>query len=269
MAPVIELFAASSLRADVVDGVGRLTFTEPARGNPVDGPFCRALAQAADILTKSSQVRAILIAAEGPAFSVGGDLKSFQGPQSNWPADIRRKTAFLNDAVLALQGGNAPIVAAVNGVCAGGMVALVAGCDFILAASDARFVSAYAGIAFSCDVGASVMLPRRMGEARARRFLLLNEKLTAQQALEAGLADSLAPPESLAFEAQDLAARLAVGPTRSLGQLRRLLAWAPGRPLADQLADEGETLAMLMSTADVQEGLTAFFERRPPVFLGE
>lgn len=269
MEPLIELFAASPLRADLVDGVGRLTFTEPTRGNPVDGPFCEALAQAANILTRDRRVRAILITADGQAFSVGGDLKTFQGPQSDWPADIRRKTALLNNAVLAFQGGDAPIVAAVNGVCAGGMAALVAGCDFILAADEARFVSAYAGIAFSCDVGASVMLPRRMGEARARRFLLLNEKLTAQQALDAGLVDIVVPSDSLVSQAEALAARLAAGPTRSFGQLRRLLASAPGRPLADQLADEGETLATLVATADVREGLTAFSERRPPVFLGE
>lgn len=266
---MIELFVSSSMRAELLEGVGRVIFTVPARGNPVDGPFCEALAEVAGILTTDHRVRAILIEAEGHAFSVGGDLKSFQGPQSAWPEDIRRKTSLLNTAVSALQTGDSPIVAAVNGICAGGMVALVAGCDFVLVGSDARFISAYAGIAFSCDVGASVMLPRRMGEARARRFLLLNENFGASEAVESGLADILIPGGELAKEAESLAMRLATGPTRSLGQLRRLLSAAPGRPLADQLIDESETLAALMATSDVHEGLMAFKERRRPSFRGQ
>jgi 2-(1,2-epoxy-1,2-dihydrophenyl)acetyl-CoA isomerase len=262
----VELFVSSAMRVDIVGGVGHLTLTQGARGNPVDDPFCDDLDRAAELLTTDPRVRSILLKAEGSMFSVGGDLKGFQGPQSEWPAGILRKTAKLNAAVLAFQAGDPPLVAAVSGVCAGGMVALVAGCDFVISASNARFVSAYAGIGFSCDVGASVMLPRRMGDARARRFLLLNETLAAPEALVAGLVDEVVELADLASRSDSLAAGLAAGPTCALGQIRRLLSASGERSLANQLSDEGHTLARLVGGGEASEGLTAFIERRPAVF---
>jgi 2-(1,2-epoxy-1,2-dihydrophenyl)acetyl-CoA isomerase len=163
---------------------------------------------------------------------------------------------------------DAPIVAAVHGVCAGGMSGVIAGSDIVIARADARFVAAYAGIAFSCDAGSSAMYTRRMGPAGARRFLLLNQTLDAAAALEAGLADEVVAADAFSERAESLVATLAAGPTRAFGEMRRLLLSAPITPLETQLELEAQALARCAATADAREGLTAFSQKRAPAFTG-
>lgn len=257
-----------AIRWEVAGGVATVNLCDSRRGNPVDDRFCRELAEMADQLTNDPTVRSILIRANGDVFSVGGDLKSFECDQSAWPANIRRLTALLNTAVVQLQQGDAAVVAAVQGVCARGMVSLTAGCDYVIASPTARFVAAYAGIAFSCDVGASVVLPQRMGLARARRFLLFNETLAADAALATGLVDEVIEGADLHVRATAVAARLANGPTRSFGEIRRLMLSALHLTLEAQLAAEANALARMVATDDVAKGLAAFSARRQPHFKG-
>jgi len=258
-----------SMTLDVRDGIARLTFTEAARGNPIDGVFCAEISEAAIELSERRDVRAVLIAAEGKAFSYGGDIASFVAAGDELPQAIKRWTAGLHMAIARLQRMDAPVVAAVHGVCAGGMGAFIAGCDLVVAATTARFVAAYAGIGYSCDAGASIALTRRLGLQRARRFLLLNETLDADAALAAGLVDEVVEPERLATRAEELAAQLASGPTRALGEIRRLLLSANDQPLEAQLELEAQALARMAATTDAREGLAAFAEKRRPAFAGD
>jgi 2-(1,2-epoxy-1,2-dihydrophenyl)acetyl-CoA isomerase len=184
------------------------------------------------------------------------------------PRSIKLWTSGLHMAIARLQRMDPPSVAAVHGICAGGMTAFVAGCDLVVASTAAQFVAAYAGIGYSCDAGASVALSRRLGLQRARRFLLLNETLDASAALAAGLADEVAEPDQLEARASELAARLAAGPTRALGEIRRLLLSANDQPLETQLELEAQALARMAATADAREGLAAFAEKRPAAFSG-
>ena len=163
---------------------------------------------------------------------------------------------------------DAPIVAAVHGVCAGGMSAFVAGADIVVAAEDAKFVSAYAGIGYSNDAGSSIMYARRMGIARTKRFLLMNETLDAAAALAAGLVDEVAPVDGFVARAEAIAEQLAAGPTKAFGEMRRLMMTVADQPLETQLELEAQALARSAATADAREGLTAFAARRKPVFRG-
>lgn len=258
----------TKLRIAVADGLARLTFCDPARGNPMDAALCAELAEAAAILSEDRAVRCVLLDAEGRAFSYGGDITSFVGDLDALPANIKRWTTTLHSAVARLQRMDAPVVAAVHGVCAGGMSAFVAGADVLVAGDDARFVSAYAGIGYSNDAGSSIMYARRMGIARTRRFLLLNETLDAPAALAAGLVDEVVAREDLAARAEAVARGLAAGPTRAFGEMRRLLASVSDQPLETQLELEAQALARTAATADAREGLTAFAQRRAPVFRG-
>jgi 2-(1,2-epoxy-1,2-dihydrophenyl)acetyl-CoA isomerase len=148
------------------------------------------------------------------------------------------------------------------------MAALVAGSDLVIAADNARFVAAYAGIGFSCDAGSSVMLSRRMGLARARRFLILNETLLAPEALAVGLVDEVVPADELQSRARVIAGRLAAGPTRAFGEIRRLLLSAQDQPLETQLELEAQALARIAATSDARTGLMAFTQKRTPAFQG-
>lgn len=257
-----------SMRIACEDGLARMVFTQPERGNPIDGDFCREFCAAAIVLSEDPGVRAVLITAEGPSFSYGGDVRLFVEQLDRLPRMIKHWTTDLHSGIARLQRMDAPIVAAVHGVCAGGMAAMVAGADIVIAETDARFMAAYAGIGYSNDAGASIMLTRRLGPARARRFLLLNETLDARAAHDSGLADEVVPSDDLFTRAEEVALRLANGPTRAFGEIRRLMLSVGDHPLETQLELEAQALARIASSSDAREGLTAFAEKRQPKFKG-
>jgi 2-(1,2-epoxy-1,2-dihydrophenyl)acetyl-CoA isomerase len=257
-----------ALRLEFDQGVARLIFCNAARGNPIDGRLCAEICEAAIILSDRKDVRAILIMAEGKSFSFGGDIEDFVGNLDQLPHMIKRWTTDLHSGIARLQRLDAPIVAAVQGICAGGMAAFVAGADIVIAGADAKFVSAYAGIGYSCDAGSSIMFSRRMGLSRARRYLLLNETIPAEEALTCGLVDRVVGSEVLTAEATALAKKLSHGPTRAFGETRRLLLSASDQPLETQLEMEAQALSGIARTADAREGLTAFSQKRKPMFTG-
>lgn len=249
-------------------GVAEVVFTDAARGNPIDAEFCRGFEALSVELAAAPAVRCVYLRAEGPAFSVGGDLRLFAAHDGPLATLVQRMMASLNAGISRLQRLDAPLVAAVHGACAGGMVAIVAGCDVLVAAADARFVAAYPRIGFSCDAGASVTLPQRMGRARARRYLLLGETIDAPAALVAGLADEVVPVDSARRHARALADRLALGPTRAYGEMRRLLLDGAGMSLEERLDLEAAALSRCVASDDAKEGIAAFVAKRPPVFRG-
>jgi 2-(1,2-epoxy-1,2-dihydrophenyl)acetyl-CoA isomerase len=258
----------SSLRLELDDGLARLTFIDAARGNPIDATCCAELSEAAVQISENPAVRCLLIAAEGKVFSFGGDINSFVNDLDALPANIKRWTSGIHSAISRLQRMDAPIVSAVHSICAGGMSALVAGSDIVVAADDVRFVAAFAGIGFSNDTGSSIMYTRRMGIARTRKFLLMNETLDAHDALAIGLVDEVVPAAELATRAEAIARQLAAGPTKAFGEMRRLLTSVEDQPLETQLELEAQALARSARTEDAREGLTAFAAKRKPVFVG-
>src|SRR5260221_12239169 len=119
----------SGLRLEVEEGLARLTFTDAARGNPIDGPLCGALCEAAIQISENPDIRCVLIAAEGNAFSYGGDVGAFVADLDGLPLNIKRWTAGLHSAIARFQRMNPPVVAAVPRASGGGMSAFVAACD--------------------------------------------------------------------------------------------------------------------------------------------
>lgn len=257
------------MRLDRDGALARLTFTQADRGNPIDGTFCADFGAMANELSCDKSIRAVLITAEGKAFSFGGDVGMFARNLGQLPLMIKRWTTDLHMGIARMQQMDAPIVAAVHGICAGGMSALMAGSDIVVAEPGTRFLAAYAGIGYSNDAGSSIMYTRRMGLARARRFLLMNETLSGEAALAAGLADEMVPADELATRAEAIARQLAAGPTKAFGEMRRLMTTVEDQPLAAQLELEAQALSRISGTADAREGLTAFVEKRKPHFKGE
>ncbi len=252
----------------IENGIARLRFTDPARGNPIDQRFCDEMSARAIELSCRDDVRVVLVTAEGKAFGYGGDIGSFVAHLDRLPSLIKGMTATMHSAVSRLQRMDAPMVVAVQGVCAGGMAAFAAGCDIVVSADNARYTAAYTGIGFSCDASASIMFSRRMGLARARNFLLRNAVIDAPAALAAGLVDEIVPAADLLAHAEKIATQLASGPTRAYGEVRRLLLSVQDQPLEAQLELEAQALARMASTADAREGLLAFSEKRKPHYVG-
>jgi 2-(1,2-epoxy-1,2-dihydrophenyl)acetyl-CoA isomerase len=257
-----------SIRVEKNDGLATVSLDRAARGNPFDDAFTREFKQAFSDLWEDATLRAVLLRAEGANFSVGGDLKSMHPVRADLPRLIRRWTAEMHMGLQRAWQLPVPIVVAVQGYVMGGATALVAGCDIVVAAESARLGAAFAQIGFSCDSGSSATITARMGAARARRFMLLSEVLTSTEALQAGLVDTVVPDDGLQEHALALAQRLAQGPTRAYGEIKRLFLRAGAAQLEAQLEDEALTLARIAATADAQEGIVAMVEKRKPVFRG-
>jgi len=257
-----------SIRVEMQDGLAIVNLAQPARGNPFDGDFARDFRQVFSELWDAPALRAVLLRADGANFSFGGDLKSFHPVRDNLAPLVRRWTADLHMGLQRAWHLPVPIVVAVQGYAMGGGVALLAGCDVVVAGESAKFGSAFAQLGFSCDSGSSATLTARMGPARAKRFVLLAEVLKSQEALAAGLADRIVADDRLQAEALELATMLAQGPTLAYAEIKRLFLRAGSDRFEAQLEDEAHTLARISASADAQEGIAAMVERRKPVFRG-
>lgn len=257
-----------TLNCRIEDGLARVSLTQAERGNPIDGPFCRDMCDLSVELSSRSNVRAVLLTAEGRFFSVGGDIRSFIKDRSQLPKIVKAWTADLHSAFSRFQRMNAPVVCAVHGDVAGGAVSLAAMSDVLYAAEGVKFNAAFSMIGFCADSGSTVSLSNRMGLSRAKRFLLLSEVLDAAGARDAGLVDFVLPGDDLLAEAEKTASRFASGPTLAYGSIKRTILTARTEPFETQLEHEAQALSILAATDDAWEGLNAFAERRKPEFKG-
>lgn len=257
-----------SIHARMEGGLAIVTLAQGQRGNPFDGRFTADFRDIAAQLWNAPGLRAVLLLADGPNYSVGGDLKAFYPVRAELPPLIRQWTADIHMGLQRFWHLPVPVVTAVQGYAMGGASALLAGCDVVVAGESTQIGSAFAQLGFSCDSGSSVTLTARMGPARARRFVLMAEMLKAAEALQAGLVDRIVPDADLQAEALKIARRLAQGPTVALGETKRLFLRAGAAMMEMQLEDEAHTLARVAGTADAQEGIAAMVEKRKPNFQG-
>lgn len=249
-------------------GLAIITLTQAERGNPIDGDFCREFLEVMNELTTTPSLRAVLIRAEGPNYSVGGDIKGFAADTEALPDIIYRWTADLHMGLARAWHLPVPVVVQVHGWAMGGSVGVLAGADVVIAGESSRFGSAFAQIGFSCDSGTSVTLSMRMGAARARRFVMLGEVLSAADAKAAGLVDEVVPDAELAARTEALAERLASGPTVALGEIKRLFLRVGAAQMEAQLEDEARTLARVARSEDARNAIHAFVDKRKVVFNG-
>ncbi|SIR73420.1 enoyl-CoA hydratase/isomerase family protein [Pseudacidovorax sp. RU35E] len=256
---------ASPLLASREGAVAILRFNRPQALNAIDVPMAQAFLAAVRGLAADPGVRALLLCGEGKGFMAGGDLAVLSAdPQGGAAALI----GPLHEALQLLATLDVPVVAQVHGVAAGAGLSLMLQADFVLAAKGTRFNLAYVNIGASCDVGASWALPRWVGLRRALEIAMLGDMLDAEAAERMGLINRVVEADALPAEAMALAQRLAAGPTRALGQLRRLLRGSVERDLPAQLAAEEAAFQACAATADFREGVDAFFARRKPAFQG-
>jgi len=258
-----------AVRLDIgAAGVATIIFSQPDRGNPIDGDVCRQFKDIVNQLWTTKPLRAVLIRAEGKNFSVGGDIKSFTADPEQLPALIDRWTGDLHYGLSRLWQLPVPVVAQIQGWAMGGAVGLLAGADIVVCGQSARFGSAFTQIGFSCDSGSSITLSMRMGAARARRFTLLAEILSSSEALACGLVDQVVPDQELGACALALAEQLAAGPTLAYGEIKRLFLRAGAAQMKSQLDDEAQTLTRIAASADARGALAAFVAKRPFAFAG-
>lgn len=254
----------------VVDGVATLCIARPEARNAIDQRLADELLVAAVRIAGDPSVRAVLIVGDGPDLTVGGDIGYFTDAAGSdgLGATLRRMTTPFHLAFEVLASLDAPIVTVAHGAVAGGGLGLVYAADLVVAAEDARFVTAFAAIGLSGDGGGTWHLPRLVGPARAARAYLLNEPIGAQEALDAGLVAEVVPTVDARARGEQLARRLADGPTRAFARMRALLRESWNRSLPDQLAAEVESLVACAATEDVRGALDTFLAKQSPTFHG-
>jgi 2-(1,2-epoxy-1,2-dihydrophenyl)acetyl-CoA isomerase len=217
-----------------------------------------------------ADVRAVVITGAGRAFSAGADLKDtgFSTTPEGHP-DVRQAlTERYHPIITGIREMPKPVIAAVNGAAAGIGCSLALACDLVIAAESAYFLLAFVNIGLVADGGSSLLIPARVGFARAAEMAMLGERVPAAKALEWGLINRVVPGDALRAEADALADRLAAGPTRSYaGTKRQLNAWLYSR-MHEQLELEASIQQEMAASGDFVEGVQAFIEKRPARFAG-
>ncbi len=215
----------------------------------------------------SDSARAVVLTGSGRAFCSGGDLremKSMWEREGRIEAFLEDPLKALHDVILLIRETPIPFVAAVNGVCAGAGTNFALACDLIIAADDASFNEAFVRIGLSPDCGGTFFLPRAIGEKIAAELFMLGGTVDSKRALEIGMINRVVPADALLDEAGNLAAKLAAGPTDSIGRIKRMLNASFSNNLRRQLDLEHECQIESGKSADFKEGVSAFFEQRPP-----
>jgi 2-(1,2-epoxy-1,2-dihydrophenyl)acetyl-CoA isomerase len=259
--------AAAKVRTEVKDRVGIITLTDPSTLNAAGVELMDELREAVDAFIADEAVRAIVITGEGRGFCSGANLSGgrVDGRASTGPNQSLLKV--YNPFVSGLRKSPKPLVAAVNGVAAGVGVSLALACDLVVAAESAYFLLAFRRIGLVPDGGATWLLPKLVGKARAMELMLLGEKLPAQTALDWGLINRCVPDAELMPTALTLAGALASGPA-SLGMTRNLVWQALDTDWHLQVEAEAYAQGDAARTEDAREGIMAFLQKRPAEFKG-
>jgi 2-(1,2-epoxy-1,2-dihydrophenyl)acetyl-CoA isomerase len=220
-------------------------------------------------LADDPEVRAVLLTGEGRGFCSGANLLGSSGQAlSAGGMGVRAAVMAMNEVLAGIAEMQKPWLAAVNGPAVGGGFSLALVCDLILAAESAYLCAGYVNVGMVLDMGSTYLLPRLVGLHRANELAFFGERVYAPQAAEMGLINRVVPDETLMDTAREWTARLAAGPTLSIGAMKLGMRRALHSTFRDALHWEAMMLSLVAQTEDASEGLMAFFQKRKPEFKG-
>jgi enoyl-CoA hydratase/carnithine racemase len=265
-------YRATHFRYEVSeDGrVATVTLDRPERKNPLTFESYAELRDLFRGLAYASDVRAVVMCGAGGNFSSGGDVHEIIGPLTRMDAPgLLGFTRMTGDLVLAMRRCPQPIVAAVDGVCAGAGAMVALASDLRLGTPRARtaFLFARVGLA-GADMGACALLPRTIGQGRAAELLYTGRDMSADEGLAWGFFNRVVLPDALAADAAALARQLADGPAFAHGMTKRLLHQAWAMDLDAEIEAEAQAQALCMQTGDFRRAYEAFAAKRTPKFEG-
>ncbi|MFD2235976.1 2-(1,2-epoxy-1,2-dihydrophenyl)acetyl-CoA isomerase PaaG [Aureimonas populi] len=247
----------------------KVTLNRPDRLNAFNEEMHLRLASLLRELGEDAACRAVLLTGAGRGFCAGQDLGDRRPAADGTPPDLGATIErFYNPLVRRIRALRKPVICAVNGVAAGAGANIAFACDIVLAARSAKFIQSFSRIGLVPDSGGTYLLPRLVGEARAKALAMLAEPLAAEKAESWGLIWKAVDDEALAAEAEALAAHLATQPTEGLALIKEAIHASAHNTLDTQLDMERDLQRRAGRTPDYAEGVSAFLGKRAPSFSG-
>ena len=261
----------TTIRFEVHDQIATIRLNRPDNANALNIDMSRELMQAAIQCSEDAAIRAVLLTGTGRMFCAGGDLKSFaaHGRGAQLASHLKEVTIYLHSAVSRFLRMDPPLIGVINGVAAGAGMSMACACDLVLAAESSRFTMAYTRAGLTPDGSSTYFLSRAVGMKRATELVLTNRMLSAQEAYEWGIVNQVVADAELMSRATELATSLAAGATGAFGAAKRLLHNGWTETVETQMELEAQAIAARAHTADGDEGITAFLEKRAPNFSGK
>ena len=256
------------------DGVGVMTLDRPERLNAISQRMLHEMLDVFEFIERDDAVKVLVITGAGRGFCSGADQRPEDEDMFSvlGRRDRRRFTASPIQAYavmpLALAHCRIPVIAAVNGVAAGGGLSISLGCDIRVASTEGRFSAIFIKRALNPDTGTSFYLPRLVGSARAMEMMLTGDLVEADEALAIGLVNRVVAPEELMPTTLDQARRIASGPSVAIELTKKLVRESPRNTIGTQLGYEAWAQSVSSSSEDRKEGARSFLEKRPPAFVG-
>ena len=255
-----------------VDGkVATITIDRPERKNPLTFESYAELRDTFRSLQHAQDIKTVVITGSGGNFCSGGDVNEIIGPLLDMNMqELLRFTEMTGDVVKAMRTCPQPIIAAVEGVCAGAGAILAMGSDLRYGTADAKIAFLFTRVGLAgCDMGACSILPRIIGQGRASELLYTGRSMSGEEAYNWGFFNSISKAGEVLPYAQEQAARLANGPTFAHGITKRQLHMEWNMGVEDAITAEAEAQAICMQTQDFQRAYDAFVAKQKPVFQGD
>lgn len=259
-----------TIRLEHSNAVAAITLNRPDSMNTYTIEMLNELADALESVALDPRIRAVLMTGSGRAFSAGADVKGVESLLS-LQTELPEKQDMLKmiiKVVMAIRQAPKPVIAAVNGVVAGGAANFVLACDIVIASEKARMAQNFINIGLVPDGGATYFLPARVGYQRTCEILFTGQILSAQEACDLGLYNRVVPPEEVLPAARQLAEELAEKPTAAIAAGKAILNQDSLYQLRRYLESEARAQRCMVATQDAKEGMTAFLEKRQPHFTG-
>ena len=261
----------TTISYEKTNSIATITLNRPDNMNTYNIEMLNELVSVLEMVTLDDDTRAVIITGEGRAFSAGLDVKGVEGLlglQKELP-ETQDILKMIVRVVIAIRQVPKPVIAALNGVVAGGAANFVLACDLVISSEKARMAQNFINIGLVPDGGGTYFLPALIGYQRTAEIFFTGKILTAQEAFDLGLYNRVVPPEELMSAARELADELAQKPTAAIAAGKAILNRETIPVLRLHLEDEARTQRRMVATHDAKEGMTAFLEKRKAKFIGK
>jgi enoyl-CoA hydratase/carnithine racemase len=264
-------YNAAHVRFSVVDRVATIVLNRPEKKNPLTFESYAELVEIFRAAAADESVHAFVVTGAGENFSSGGDVFEIIGPLlEKGTKGLLAFTTMTGNLVKAMRACPQPIVAAIDGVCAGAGAILAMASDMRLGTARAKIAFLFNRVGLAgCDMGACAILPRIVGQGRAAELLFTGRSLAGEEAEHWGFLNRLCNPAALLADATDMAKTLARGPTFANGMTKRMLEMEWAMSVPDAVEAEAMAQALTMTTADFRRAYEAFAAKQKPVFEGD